>query len=105
MACPLLLVLLVLLVLKKMNIWELAPQKVAPAALASLAAGIVALYVLLIGAIQRCQNRLVAEEGLTVPVSNGICEGSTALDRALTSSYEALARSGPVDHLAPPRHQ
>lgn len=104
-ACPLLLVLLVLLVLKKMNIWELAPQKVAPAALASLAAGIVALYVLLIGAIQRCQNRLVAEEGLTVPVSNGICEGSTALDRALTSSYEALARSGPVDHLAPPRHQ
>lgn len=102
-ACSLLLVLLVSLVLQKMMRWEPVLQKVVLAPFAAIAAGILALYALLMGAIQRCQNRLVTEERLTVPVSNGICEDSTALDQTLTSSYEALGRSSPV-HLVPSRH-
>jgi hypothetical protein len=78
---PLLLVLTILVLMNK------------PLAMAIFGAALIMmLYALFMGAIQRCQNRLVAEGDLATPVRYGLCEASSALDWVPTSSYEDVAR-------------
>ncbi|MEU8200316.1 hypothetical protein [Streptosporangium sp. NPDC049046] len=101
-ACSLLLVLLVSWFLQRIMTPEQELQKLV--LVGTISSGILALYALLMGAIQRCQNRLVTEERLTIPVPNGICEGSTTLDQISTSSHEALGRLVPPRHPASRRH-